>query len=935
MNLRAASSPLSPAKNRPTSRPNRSLSRVIALTLLLIIAISISAEAEAVRLATPTQMETVCANWLGQFAATHGSWAGVPNPAIGRAEEIIKDGILLARYYEVEPDGFVIVPVMTDLPPVKMYSETGSLNLADTDGPVQMLRDLLLDRYLFFNENQTAIESSVQNQWDRLSVASRDFRPDLSLAVQEAGPLLTSSWSQGTPYNNSCPMGQTGRTVVGCVATAAAQILNFWQWPTEGFGGHQYLWSGDNSCGGTPTLPQTLSVDFSDSFAWADMRDSCDDALGCTGAQQAALAELSYEVGVAVEMNYGSCGSGASQAMGLTSFPFNFKYDWSIENVCRKDYDLAGWFGVIQQEVDAGRPIWYGIHSHMIVADGWRTDGMTYEFHMNYGWGQGNNAWYVLDQLACPWITGGVCPAEMEAMIIHLQPEQSSYMTYTGSIVTEATGDGDHFADPGETFDLRAVVRNLGRDVTNPSITLITGDPNLSILSASSSLAPILTRGEWDTTLTPVTVEISGTCPDPYLAPLTIHVQEDGGFSGDYPVVLRIGDTRGFQDNMESGQGAWLNHPVTERFASQWHLETYRKHGGTTSWKCGGLGGIDYADASDAGLVSPPVKLAPNSTLRFWHWISAECGATPPSAWDGGILMLSADGVSWSKIYPVSGYSHNTLETGSNLNFVSSDGIYSGSPGWSQAVFDLSAWSGEVRLMFRFDSDGAVSEEGWYIDDLWIGNTNEGINVTVLAAEGMNLTFGLLTGRGNTWADERTTGPELPAQFVPVNALQPTFYYPQTTASFMNAVGVSLAYDESLLQGSEDDLALLAYYGGTWHDVTSGILVNENRITGQISALSPLVLAERQGCCTVRTGDANGEGIYPDEITLGDIMLLVDVKFVSGDCGKLPCLQEADVNQDGGADPDCENHVTLGDIMTLVDFLFITGPENGTLPACL
>ena len=88
-------------------------------------------------------------------------------------------------------------------------------------------------------------------------------------------------------------------------------------------------------------------------------------------------------------------------------------------------------------------------------------------------------------------------------------------------------------------------------------------------------------------------------------------------------------------------------------------------------------------------------------------------------------------------------------------------------------------------------------------------------------------------------------------------------------------------------------------------------------------------------CCSSRVGDADGQGEYPDEVTLGDIMLMVDAKFVSGDCTKLPCWAEADVNQDGGAFPNCENHVTLGDIMALVDFLFISGPENATLPACL
>ena len=88
-------------------------------------------------------------------------------------------------------------------------------------------------------------------------------------------------------------------------------------------------------------------------------------------------------------------------------------------------------------------------------------------------------------------------------------------------------------------------------------------------------------------------------------------------------------------------------------------------------------------------------------------------------------------------------------------------------------------------------------------------------------------------------------------------------------------------------------------------------------------------------CCEGRVGDANGQGEFPDEVTLGDIMYLVDVKFISGDCSKLACLAEADVNQDGGLNPTCEDHVTLGDIMTLVDFLFITGPDVAVLKTCL
>jgi len=98
------------------------------------------------------------------------------------------------------------------------------------------------------------------------------------------------------------------------------------------------------------------------------------------------------------------------------------------------------------------------------------------------------------------------------------------------------------------------------------------------------------------------------------------------------------------------------------------------------------------------------------------------------------------------------------------------------------------------------------------------------------------------------------------------------------------------------------------------------------------SASTSVVIA----CCMDRVGDANGLGTYPDDdVTLGDIMLMVDVSFISNDCNKLACMAEADVNQDGGASPICPDHLSLGDIMLLVDFLFITGPDVAVLKTCL
>ncbi len=84
------------------------------------------------------------------------------------------------------------------------------------------------------------------------------------------------------------------------------------------------------------------------------------------------------------------------------------------------------------------------------------------------------------------------------------------------------------------------------------------------------------------------------------------------------------------------------------------------------------------------------------------------------------------------------------------------------------------------------------------------------------------------------------------------------------------------------------------------------------------------------GCCNLRVGDANNSG--DDEPTVGDISTLIDFLFISG--GTLTCIEEADVNQSGGATPYADD-ITIGDVSALIDYLFITGPQAGTLPACM
>lgn len=103
----------------------------------------------------------------------------------------------------------------------------------------------------------------------------------------------------------------------------------------------------------------------------------------------------------------------------------------------------------------------------------------------------------------------------------------------------------------------------------------------------------------------------------------------------------------------------------------------------------------------------------------------------------------------------------------------------------------------------------------------------------------------------------------------------------------------------------------------------SGMLYTSNPVCGDACSGS--------GCCVGRVGDANGLG--GDEPTIGDVSVMIDALFISGNPAVIACLAEADTNQSGGSNP-LSSDITIGDISILIDYLFITGPSLG-LPNCL
>ncbi len=117
-----------------------------------------------------------------------------------------------------------------------------------------------------------------------------------NLPGDTVGPLLTTTWDQGWPYNAMCPVDQNGsggHCYTGCVATAYGQIMKYYNYPPEGKGYMAY----------TDAFGHEVSADFGSTYySWNEMATS----LSPSDTNFQAVAELLYHCGVASYSNYWS-----------------------------------------------------------------------------------------------------------------------------------------------------------------------------------------------------------------------------------------------------------------------------------------------------------------------------------------------------------------------------------------------------------------------------------------------------------------------------------------------------------------------------------------------------------------------------------------------------------------------------------------------------
>lgn len=275
-------------------------------------------------------------------------------------------------------NGFMILPNNDQSPEILGYSDTEDFS---TEGNPSF------QAWLNFYNRELDYLKSAGSSSDSEGIAKLSSP---RAQRQEIEPLIKTLWNQEWPYNIDCPKVDGHETVTGCVATAMAQGMKYYNFPERGKGKHSYYWGRDKD---------TLSFDYDNHpFKWDLMKDTYDRETPYENRQ--AVAELMYACGVSVDMYYGPGDSGAATAVMGAQLIDIFGYSPAMSLPSRDNYGLYEWEEMIYSDLAKGQPVLYSgdgtAGGHQFICDGYSTDGF---FHINWGWGGLSNGYFLLTAL--------------------------------------------------------------------------------------------------------------------------------------------------------------------------------------------------------------------------------------------------------------------------------------------------------------------------------------------------------------------------------------------------------------------------------------------------------------------------------------------------------------------------------------------------------
>lgn len=360
------------------------------------------------------------------------------NDIIIESEHLIsRNGSAALYIFNVKNHGFVIVSGDDAAIPVLGYDFSKNIDFENPAPSFEYWINTYANQIEEIWEENLLSTPKIDSLWNALSANTSSKLSVFNSKSQL--PLLISEWDQGGKFNALCPedqFGPGGRVYAGCVAVAMAQVMYYYKYPSQGNGSYSYF---DNSYG-------LQSANFGSTYyKWNEMANIM------PNEGNFEIAQLLYQCGVSVDMNYGASGSGAWSNNVVSSLVSYFGYSNSVHIDSKYGFTDTQWSSKIIQSIDYKIPLYYhgypsgGGAGHAFNLDGYQ--GSDY-FHFNWGWSGNYNGYFYLNNIN----PGGNDFASGQGAIFDIKPISTNYpsgcqtqtITSTNGVIFDGSGPADY-----------------------------------------------------------------------------------------------------------------------------------------------------------------------------------------------------------------------------------------------------------------------------------------------------------------------------------------------------------------------------------------------------------------------------------------------------------------------------------------------------------
>lgn len=681
------------------------------LKVISILAAIVAASTVVAVEVTPEQAQTAARNWVRrspvQMTASFAS-GEVLQAQTSKAD----DGTALYHVVEMDGGGFVVTSGDTELPPVIAFSASGTLDLSDVHNPLVALleQDLSARKSQLAKPKVTRLSASqppatgtpgdgtsFEDEWAELleepkartsGGVTRLGASYSSVSDVRVEPMVQSKWTQArwngaNTFNYYTP----NNYVCGCVATAFAQIMRYWQKPTASVSAGTYTCWVDGK-----KVSKTMK---GGTYNWGSM--PLTEADCTTDTKRQAIGKLTYDVGVAAQMGWTSGESGTLGCVAAQALRNRFGYA-SAHSYCNGASGMlsgnlasnADFRNAILASLDASMPVVIGIVGsavgHEVVVDGYGYNGGSLIYcHINCGWSGSQDAWYNL-------IGEGVTSysfSRLQDVAYNIHPTVSGdvisgrVLNASGSPVSGATVTLTTSSGSQRTATTNAKGIYWFRAAANASYTVAASHGGLSSPSQTVSL-PSSYDTEW--TITDMnadgTVSINNTTPSLY---------PNGKLGNKWGVDLTLGSS----SPQPSISLATALDNTTLTFTT----------GGSASWYGQAENSSDGVDAARSGAIGNSQQTWLQTTvtgpgvLSFYWNVSCE-GSVYNQNWD--YLNVSIDDEEKARI------------CGTDNK-------------WTRQTYSIPSGTHTVRWQYSKDSSASKGDDAGYVDQIvWTPTTSPG-----------------------------------------------------------------------------------------------------------------------------------------------------------------------------------------------------------------